>query len=101
MNKCFAIAAGALLLASTLAGDPIHAATKQDQEDISATILRYKSAIQVNPKNPDTRCKLAEAYLAGGQIDSAMEQFRKTIDLDPMTSAAYIGLARTQIKKRD
>jgi Flp pilus assembly protein TadD len=44
--------------------------------------IRYlKNSIQLNPQNPDTFNNLGNAYLAKGDTDGAIEQYRHAVDL--------------------
>jgi tetratricopeptide (TPR) repeat protein len=52
---------------------PVCAASEQDKQDIQNTIIRYKAAIAVNPKNADTHNKLGMAYLMDGELDNAIQ----------------------------
>ena len=71
----------------------------QQQEDIQETIIRYKSAIGINPNNPETRLKLGRAYLMSGDMDNAAEQFRAAIKLAPKNAEGEYGLARVMMRK--
>src|SRR5579885_3113375 len=72
-----------------------------EQEDIKSAILRYKSAIEVNPSNPTTRLRLGRVYLMSGDLDGAAEQFRQTIKLNPNNAEAFFGLSRALARKKD
>jgi tetratricopeptide (TPR) repeat protein len=72
---------------------------RNDQDDITSTITRFKTATEANPNNPVTRKGLGNAYLMAGKLEEAMEQFRQTIKLKSDDGEAYIGLARAQMRR--
>src|SRR5580658_5242880 len=76
-------------------------AADQDDTDIQNAIIRYKAAIQVNPKNWQTRQRLGRAYLMSGNMDLAVEQLQAAIKLNQNDSLSYIDLARAYMRKRD
>jgi cytochrome c-type biogenesis protein CcmH/NrfG len=82
------------VLTALCAAAPAFAAetTKQDQDDIQATIVRFKAAVDVNPKNSSTRTRLGMAYLMNNDLDNAMAQLKKAAELDSKNTEAFVGM---------
>src|SRR5260221_7546103 len=101
MKRSIGQRAAALFSTVAITAMPSALSATNDKEDIQSTIIRYKAAIGVNTKNPETHCKLGQAYLLNGQTDDAVSEFKKTLALDNKNVDAYIGWARANIRKRD
>src|SRR2546423_4618206 len=57
-------------------------------------IAQFKEVADEMPNDPEVRFGLAGAYLAAGQAEHAVDEYRETIRLKPDYSAAYRGLGR-------
>src|SRR5271155_1881096 len=75
--------------------------SEDEQADIKNAILRYQSAIEIEPGNPTTRLRLGRAYLMSGNLDGAIEQFKQAARLSPSDGEAYFGMARAMARKKD
>src|SRR5579883_841346 len=73
----------------------------QDKEDIDNTIIRYKAAVGMNPKNPKNFIQLGIAYLTAGKLDLAAQAFRDAQKLAPDSADPYVGLARALVRQGD
>ncbi len=59
---------------------------KQGKTD--EAILPLLKAVELDPKNPDTRLNLAFAYDRQGRIDEAIVQYEKAVELSPRNPTA-------------
>ena len=57
-------------------------------------IAQFKEVAEAMPHDPEVRFGLASAYLAAGQAENAVIEYRETIRLKPDYSAAHRGLGR-------
>jgi Flp pilus assembly protein TadD len=57
-------------------------------------IAQFKEVAEEMPDDPEVRFGLAGAYLAAGQAEDAVIEYRETIRLKPDYSAAHRGLGR-------
>lgn len=57
-------------------------------------IAQFKEVAEEMPDDPEVRFGLASAYLAAGQAENAVVEYRETIRLKPDYSAAHRGLGR-------
>ena len=87
----FALAQPALAADSSLA--------KDDEEHIERTVLRYKSAVEVNPNKSEIRLKLGQAYLLSGNLPLALEQFQAASKISPTDSEPYVYISRIYLKQ--
>jgi|GEM_PF-1115061 len=58
-------------------------------------ITFYKKALQLNPKRYDINFLLAESYRQGGLLQLAREEYRKTFNLDALSSETFHKIARS------
>ncbi len=63
----------------------------------------FGRAVELNPREPENRRKLAQALLAQGKADAALAQYQSLIDLEPAEVQNYLRMAQIyrQLKKLD
>ncbi|OGW79809.1 MAG: hypothetical protein A3G33_02870 [Omnitrophica bacterium RIFCSPLOWO2_12_FULL_44_17] len=61
--------------------------------DVEEAIVRFKTALRIDPKYADAYSNLGSAYASQETgTDLAVEQYQKAIELDPKQGKAYLGL---------
>ena len=61
-----------------------------------------ESGIQLAPQRPDLHAALGESYFMAGKTESAVEEFKKLIELDPSArSYAFMGLSYQHLGRFD
>jgi Tfp pilus assembly protein PilF len=65
-------------------------------KDAPRAILAFKNAIKAVPKNPEAYYQLSLAYLAAGDLQSAVKCLVTAIQLDPKHTAARLELAQLE-----
>jgi tetratricopeptide (TPR) repeat protein len=63
------------------------------KKDYPRSILQFKNAIQLFPKDAEAHYQLAQAYLAAGGIQQAASELYKATELDPKHAKAQLTLA--------
>jgi tetratricopeptide (TPR) repeat protein len=58
-------------------------------------------AVKYAPKSPLTHHSLGRAFLADGQVDLAVREFRNAIALGPTFTEAYLNMARALARRKD
>lgn len=71
------------VLAHELSAEMMEAMNNYD-----GAVVELKKAVELAPGRPGTHYKLGDAYLALSQLDSASEQFRAELSLDPANCMA-------------
>ena len=71
------------VLAHELSAEMMEAMNNYD-----GAVVELKKAVEMAPKRPGTHYKLGDAYLALSQLDSASEQFRAELAVDPANCMA-------------
>ena len=71
------------VLAHELSGEMMEAMNNYD-----GAVVELKKAVEMAPQRPGTHYKLGDAYLALSQLDSASEQFRAELAVDPANCMA-------------
>lgn len=61
-------------------------------------LFHSKEALKGNPKDTEVRTWLADAYAGQGQLDRAVEEYVKVLDMDPANEHARLGLAEAYTK---
>lgn len=56
---------------------------------IKEAITEFQEGVNLAPKNAQMRYSLALAYLKDGNKKSALAEFRKTVEMDPVSDAAH------------
>lgn len=62
--------------------------------DLRTAIRKLRLAVKYAPKSPLTHHSLGRAFLADGQVDAAVREFRNAIALGPTFTEAYLSMAR-------
>jgi tetratricopeptide (TPR) repeat protein len=62
-------------------------------------LTRMKSALKAEPSSLVVNDNLSQMYLAEGNVDLALDQAKRTVELDPNYSFGWIDLAYAQLKK--
>ena len=69
--------------------------------DTAEAVADLNRAIEIDPKAADAyRCR-AEVQRAAGQLDGALVDARKAIELDPSHAYPHVTLAVPQLRRRD
>ena len=63
------------------------------KEDISAAILEFRNAIQIDDTYANAHYQLALAYLQTGNIQKGLQELQKTVFLDPSNVDAQLKTA--------
>ncbi len=72
----------------------IRALARDDQ-----ALGRMKRALELDPSSLVTNDNLSQIYLATGNADAALEQAKRTTELDQMFAFGWVDLTYAQIKK--
>ena len=94
----------ALKSIKTEAANPLiqSAINKQNANDLAGAILDYQKALEAVPENAQVHFNLATAYQANKQIDQAIEEYKKAVQLDSKNqSDACFFLAAVYEEKKD
>jgi tetratricopeptide (TPR) repeat protein len=67
----------------------------------SRAVQDLMRAVERAPKDPKARVRLAEALLAGGQIDEGVVQFQAALKLDPKNIDAMTGLGLVSMRTKN
>lgn len=62
---------------------------------------RLEKMVRRDPRNPDTRLALGEAYLSEGRNDAAIEQFKYILKYEPGHQTAIMDLGLAYLEKED
>ena len=69
--------------------------------DLTLHEAAFQKAIDIDPKNPDLRYKIGEAYREFGSLALAENQFQEAIELDPKHTNSYYRLANISHRNGD
>lgn len=69
--------------------------------EIPAALRFARQATELDPRNADAWAILAEAKAQFGQLDEAVYEYRRAIDLDPGAGSHYFGLGTVLESKQD
>lgn len=69
------------------------------QGETEKAIIRYRYAIETNPKDPDTWQRLGELYQKTGDTEKAQECFNKVKLLEPMTEKQLLEKGEQRVKE--
>lgn len=69
--------------------------------DTHAAIVSLERARELEPEKGSIREALARAYFRSGRIDSAREEFKKVVELDPVNDYAHFGLGLCLLRTGD
>lgn len=58
-----------------------------NKKDINGAITEFQAAIRIDPKHERAHLRLGEAFEELGQMDKAIEEYRKSVDLGPAPSS--------------
>jgi len=70
-----------------------YAAALQATGDEQAAVAALREAVEVNPGNDLLHRQLADAHLVAGNLDQARAEYNVTLELNPRSSRAWLGLA--------
>ena len=69
------------------------------QRDIAKALHILEDSCRANPSQLQPRLDLAVTYQITGQVEPAIESFRKALDIDPTQAFSYIALSRLYFYK--
>jgi len=71
--------------------------------DFSSAVIEFKNAVRLEPRNPNARYMLANAYLAQGSYLNAEKELSRALELgiDFANSAAQMARIKTRLDKAD
>jgi Flp pilus assembly protein TadD len=62
------------------------------QQNTHAAVVALERARDLEPDTPSVRETLARAYFRAGNLPAATEEFRRSVELDPVNDYAHFGL---------
>jgi tetratricopeptide (TPR) repeat protein len=78
------------------------AQVSMSQNYFEDAIPLLESGIQIAPLRPDLRAALGKSYFMAGNVDKAIEEFKKLLEIDKSASSyAYLGLSYRNLGRFD
>jgi len=78
-----------------------YAAALQATGDEQAAVSPLREAVEINPGNDLLHRQLADALLLAGNLEKARAEYDVTLELNPRSSRAWLGLAGIAHRERD
>ena len=71
------------------------------QKEIEQNIAKIQKALRHNPNDPAMHYVLGKLFYSNGELEKAVAQYQKALDLEPEFAEALNSLALVYAKKRD
>jgi len=73
----------------------------QDRQDPAKALHLLSSAVEINPRDCETRIELSEMLLENGSCDAAVSHLRQVVKQNPEDARSHIKLAQAMRKRGD
>ena len=71
------------------------------QHNTHAAVVALERARELEPDTPSVRETLARAYFRAGNLPAATDEFRRSVELDPVNDYAHFGLGLCLLRHGD